>query len=128
MIWPCGDILKGHWTLCGNLRDGCLDVSFEEGDVDDDEVVVEELIGSHSKRIRSFHSSQATPRKVGKAKEYALMVAKAMGKKKLKEMGKAEGKQKVKEGVKEKALKMRKVLGESCKGHLKKRNKWKLEM
>lgn len=46
---------------------------------------MEELIGFHSKRIRSFHSSQATPRKVGKAKEYALMVAKAMGKKKLKE-------------------------------------------
>jgi len=40
-------------------------------------------------------------------------VTKAMGKKKLKEMGKAKGKQK----VKEKALKMRKVLGESCKGH-----------
>jgi hypothetical protein len=55
------------------------------------------------------------------------MVAKAMGKKKLKEMGKAKGKKKVKEGVKEKdkekALKMRKVLGESCKGCLKKRNK-----
>jgi len=63
--------------LCGNLRDGCLDVSFEEGeegesdvvDDDDDEVVVEELVGSQNKRRRSFHNSQATPREVGKAKE-----------------------------------------------------------
>lgn len=50
-----------------------------------------------------------------------------MGKIFLKEMGKAKGKKKVKEGVKEKdkekALKMRKVLGESCKGYLKKGNK-----
>jgi hypothetical protein len=65
--------------LRGNLLDGCLDVSFEEGeegekiekgdDDDDDDEVVEKPIGSHSKRRRSFHSSQATPRKVGKAKE-----------------------------------------------------------
>ncbi len=79
MIWPCGGIPKGHWMLRGNLLDGCLDVSFEEGeegekiekgdDDDDDDEVVEKPIGSHSKRRRSFHSSQATPRKVGKAKE-----------------------------------------------------------
>jgi hypothetical protein len=67
--------------LRGNLLDGCLDVSFEEGeegekiekgdddDDDDDDKVVEKPIGSHSRRRRSFHSSQATPRKAGKAKE-----------------------------------------------------------
>ncbi len=42
--------------------------------------MMEELVRSHSKRKRPFCSSQVAPRKVGKAKEKALVVAKTKGK------------------------------------------------
>jgi hypothetical protein len=77
---------------------GCLNVNFEEGEEneegDDDkkEEVVEEPVRFDSKRRRSLRSSQATPRKVGKAKENTFVVAKAKGKEKFKKMGKAKGK------------------------------------
>jgi len=50
---------------------------------------VEEPVGFDSKRRKSLCSSQAAPRKVGKAKENTLGVARVKGKEKLKKMGKA---------------------------------------
>jgi hypothetical protein len=64
---------------------------------------------------------------VGKTKEKVLLVAKTKGKEKLKEIGKVKDKQNVKEIAKEedkeKTLWKRKVVGESCKGCTKNRNK-----
>lgn len=77
---------------------GCLNVNFEEGeeneegDDDQEKEVVEKWIGFDNRKRRSVYSSKVAPRKVGKAKENTLVVAKAKGKEKLKKMGKAKGK------------------------------------
>jgi hypothetical protein len=87
VIWPHGNTIKGHWRLCDGLRVG-IQVLFEEneegeeseeGDDDEQEEMMEKPIRSHSKRIRFLCSSQATPRKVGKAKEKALVVKQVKG-------------------------------------------------
>ncbi len=68
---------------------GCLNVNFdegeenEEGDDDQEEEVVEKLVGFYNKRRRPLRSSQVAPRKVGKAKDNTLVLAKAKGKEKL---------------------------------------------
>ncbi len=90
--------LKAMWWF----KSGYPNVIFEDneegekGDDDEQEEMMEEPIRFHSTRIKFLCSSQATPRKVGKAKEKALVVSKSKGKEKLKEMGKAKDKQKVK--------------------------------